>query len=163
MNIPKGIYTIKVSLIGHKTFRMHIKVPSDESENLTIKMDDGSVDMKEIVVTSNPFAGNPKDISQSTLSISNLDMQIKKGASIGETLNFQPGISVRSNGTATYRPVIRGFSNNRILILENGLRMGDLSNSSDDHSVSSDGSNAEKIEVVRVPPAFCTEAMLSEG
>ena len=32
--------------------------------------------------------------------------------------------------------------------------MGDLSNSSDDHSVSSDGSNAEKIEVVRGPASL---------
>ena len=70
---------------------MHIKVPSDESENLTIKMDDGSVDMKEIVVTSNPFAGNPKDISQSTLSISNLDMQIKKGGKHWRNFEFSAG------------------------------------------------------------------------
>jgi iron complex outermembrane receptor protein len=147
--IPGGIYTIKFSLIGHKTYIQKVKVPL--TEPLIIKMEDGAVDIKEVTVTGNPFASDPKEISQSILSLKDLDLQIRKGANLGETLNFQPGISIRSNGTATYRPVIRGFNNNRILILEDGLRMGDLSNTSDDHSVSSDGSSAEKIEVVRGP------------
>ncbi|MCB0743718.1 MAG: TonB-dependent receptor, partial [Ignavibacteriae bacterium] len=69
-------------------------------------------------------------------------------------LNYLPGVSMRSNGIATGRPVIRGFSNNKVLILEDGLRMGDLSNSSDDHGVSDDGSEPEKIEILAGPSSL---------
>ncbi len=151
-NIKKGIYTIKFSYIGHKTVIKKVTVP--QTEPLTIQMEEGSVNLQEVVVTGNPLEIDPKNISQSTLIIANMDLNIKRSSTVGEILNFQPGISLRSNGTAASRPVIRGFSNNRILILENGLRMGDLSNTSDDHAVSDDGMSVERIEVLRGPASL---------
>ncbi len=151
-NIKPGTYSLKISYIGHKTVIKNVTVPL--SEKINIEMEEGTVNLREVVITGNPLAVDPKDISQSTLSIANLDLQIKRGSNIAQSLNFQPGISMRSNGIASARPVIRGFSNNRILILENGLRMGDLSNTSDDHGVSSDGSIPEKIEVLRGPASL---------
>ncbi|MEW6195886.1 MAG: TonB-dependent receptor [Bacteroidota bacterium] len=151
-NIKPGNYSLKISYIGHKTIIKDVTVPL--SEKIYVEMEEGTVNLREVVITGNPLAVDPKDISQSTLSIANLELQIKRGSNIGQSLNFQPGISMRSNGTASARPVIRGFSNNRILILENGLRMGDLSNTSDDHGVTSDGSTPEKIEVLRGPASL---------
>lgn len=151
-NLPKGTYSLKASYIGHRTEIRTISVPA--KDELIIKLREGSVDIQEIVVTGNPFSSDPKEFSQSATTISALDLQIKRGSNLAQTLNFQPGISMRTNGTATARPVIRGFSNNRILILENGLRMGDLSGTSDDHAVSTDGSAPEKIEILRGPASL---------
>ncbi len=151
-NISPGSYTLKITYVGHKTKIVNVSVP--QNEPVIIKLDEGSVDLNEVVVTGNPLSKDPKDISQSTLTIANLELQTRAAANLGQMLNYAPGISMRSNGTAAARPVIRGFSNNRILILENGLRTGDLSNSSDDHALSSDGNAAEKIEVVRGPASL---------
>ena len=151
-NVPAGNYRLRFSYIGHKTVTVNLEIPS--KDELIVLLKEGSVDLNEIVVTGNPFAVNTKELSQSILSLSNLDMQIRRSSTIAQTLNFQPGISMRSNGIAASRPVIRGFSNNRVLILENGLRMGDLSNTSDDHGVSSDGSSAERLEVLRGPASL---------
>ncbi len=151
-NIEHGDYSLNISYIGHKTIIKKVTVPTDEI--IQIEMEEGTVNLKEVIITGNPLAVDPKNISQSTLSIANLDLQIKRSSNVAQSLNFQPGISMRSNGTASARPVIRGFSNNRILILENGLRMGDLSNTSDDHGVSSDGSTPERIEVLRGPASL---------
>ncbi len=151
-NLPQGKYSLKVSYIGHKTVVQNIIIPLEEK--LIIALEEGSVDLQEIIVTGNPLSSDPKEFSQSALAIANLELQLKRGSNLGTTLNYQPGISMRSNGIAAARPVIRGFSNNRILILENGLRMGDLSNTSDDHGVTSDGSTPEKIEIVRGPASL---------
>lgn len=151
-NLNSGIYTFVFSYIGHRTQAIKILIP--DNNELVVKMIDGNVDLEEIIVTGNPLSLDKKDFAQSSIVISNQNLLIKRNSTIAEILNFQPGISVRSNGTAPSRPIIRGFSNNRILILENGLRMGDLSNSSDDHGVSSDGGNAEKIEVLRGPASL---------
>ncbi|MEW6702469.1 MAG: TonB-dependent receptor, partial [Bacteroidota bacterium] len=151
-NIPEGVYSLKTSFIGHKTIVKTISVPI--KDDLIITLEEGSVNLQEVVVTGNPLFSDLKNISQSTLTIANLELQIKRSSNIAQILNYQPGISMRSNGTATARPVIRGFSDNRILILENGLRMGDLSNTSDDHGVSSDGSAPEKIEILRGPASL---------
>jgi iron complex outermembrane receptor protein len=47
--------------------------------------------------------------------------------------------------------VIRGFGGDRIRVLENGMGVGDASNVSEDHAVSTDPLSADRIEVVRGP------------
>ncbi len=151
-DIPEGNYTLRISFVGHQTVIKEITVPLENE--IEIEMIETTIDLGEVTVTGNPLEINPKNIAQTTLLLSKLDLEVKRNSTLGETLNFQPGISVRSNGTATSYPVIRGFSNNRVLVLEDGLRIGDLSNASDDHSISGDGSTPEKIEVLRGPASL---------
>jgi iron complex outermembrane receptor protein len=70
---------------------------------------------------------------------------------LGATLETQPGIAVRGFGPGPARPVIRGFDGDRVLIVEDGLRMGDLSSQSGDHGVNVNPASASRIEVVRGP------------
>ncbi|GAB6281518.1 MAG: TonB-dependent receptor [Ignavibacterium sp.] len=151
-NMSKGKYSLTFSMIGHKSLLKDIEVFSNQ--DIQIEMEETTINLSEVVVTGNPLLSDPKSISQASISISNFDLDIKRSTTIAQILNFQPGISMRSNGIAASRPVIRGFTNNMVLVLEDGLRMGDLSSSSDDHSVSMDGSETEKIEVLRGPSSL---------
>jgi outer membrane receptor protein involved in Fe transport len=63
-------------------------------------------------------------------------------------------MAVTSVGPATARPVIRGLGGDRVLVLEDGARVGDLSSTSSDHALSVDPLNAQRIEVVRGPAAL---------
>jgi iron complex outermembrane receptor protein len=153
-NLKEGKYDIRFSYLGYSTIIKEINLPSEEANNLEIKLNETSIDLSEVIVTGNPFLVETKNLSQSSISLSKLDLIIKNNGTIADALNYQPGVAMRSNGVATGRPVIRGFSNNKVLILEDGLRMGDLSNASDDHAVSDDGSDAEKIEVIEGPSSL---------
>jgi len=153
-NLSSGTYTIRFSYLGYASLTRKITIPSDEASNMIIKMKEAAINFNEIIITGNPFLSETKDLSQATINLSALDLILKSGGTVGEALNFQPGVAMRSNGIATGRPVIRGFSNNKVLILEDGLRMGDLSNASDDHSISDDGSEPEKIEVLEGPSSL---------
>ncbi len=151
-NMPQGKYNLTFSMVGHKTLKKEVDVFSDH--DITIEMEETTINLSEVIVTGNPFLSDPKSISQPSISISNLDLDIRRNTTIAQILDFQPGVTTRSNGIAASRPVIRGFTNNMVLVLEDGLRMGDLSSSSDDHSVSIDGSETEKIEVLRGPSSL---------
>ncbi len=153
-NLEKGEYTLKFTYLGYSTITREIKIPSDENENIRVSMKETGIDLGEVIVTGNPFLVDTKNLTQSSISLSKLDLIVKGGNSIADALNYQPGVAMRSNGVATERPVIRGFSNNKVLILEDGLRMGDLSSSSDDHAMLNDGSDAEKIEVIEGPSSL---------
>lgn len=153
-NLTDGTHVLRFSYLGFASLAKEIIVPSDESSNMVIKMREAAINLNEITVTGNPFLLETKNLSQATINLSALDLILKGGGTVGEALNFQPGVAMRSNGIATGRPVIRGFSNNKVLILEDGLRMGDLSNASDDHSISDDGSEPEKIEVLEGPSSL---------
>jgi len=71
--------------------------------------------------------------------------------SLGATLESQPGVASRSFGPAPARPVVRGLDGDRVLILQDGQRTGDLSGQSGDHSVAVNPAAAQRVEVVRGP------------
>ena len=66
-------------------------------------------------------------------------------------LQDEPGIAKRTFGPGTSRPIIRGFDGDRVLIMQDGMRTGDLSSQSGDHGVSIDPAGLPRIEVVKGP------------
>ena len=88
---------------------------------------------------------------QSTEALGGQELTQELQPTLGATLENQAGIALRSFGPGPARPVIRGMDGDRVLIAENGLRMGDLSSQSGDHGVNVNPASAQRIEVVRGP------------
>ena len=70
---------------------------------------------------------------------------------LGDALENQPGVAKRSFGPGSSRPIIRGFDGDRVLMMEDGIRTGDLASQSGDHGVTIDPNGLERIEIVRGP------------
>lgn len=79
------------------------------------------------------------------------DLQLKIQPSLGDTLMWEPGITSSSFGPGSSRPVIRGFSGDRVRMLSDGVGTGDISQTSADHAVTAESLLAEEIEVLRGP------------
>jgi iron complex outermembrane receptor protein len=75
-------------------------------------------------------------------------------SSLGETLMFEPGISNTSYGPGVGKPVIRGQTGPRVLILQNGLAAQDASTLSPDHANAVEPFLAERIEVIKGPASL---------
>jgi len=103
------------------------------------------------VMSVSPGARNQFESYQPTAVLAGQDLERERQASLGETLQNEPGLSVRSLGPGPSRPVIRGLDGDRVLILQDGQRMGDLSSQSGDHGVNINPGAASRIEVVRGP------------
>ena len=84
-------------------------------------------------------------------TLDSFDLARASSASLGEALQSEPGMASRSFGPGSSRPIIRGFDGDRVLILQDGVRTGDLSSQSADHGTSLDPNAAERIEIVRGP------------
>jgi iron complex outermembrane receptor protein len=70
---------------------------------------------------------------------------------IGDTLTRQPGVSATSFAPGASRPVLRGFSGERVRVLTDGIGSIDVSNTSADHAVTVDPLTVERIEILRGP------------
>src|SRR5262249_55418674 len=68
---------------------------------------------------------------------------------LGETLDHAPGVSSSFYGAGASRPIIRGLGDDRVRVLQNGVGAIDAASASPDHAVTSDGLDAERIEVLR--------------
>jgi len=73
---------------------------------------------------------------------------------VGETLAKQPGVSISGSGPNVARPVLRGLSGERLLILSDGIGSLDVSASSSDHAVAIDPLTAQSIDVLHGPAAL---------
>ena len=103
------------------------------------------------VLSVSPNAKDPFESYQPTTVLSGQDLTIQMAGTLGSVLQNQPGVAQRSFGPGPSRPVIRGLDGDRVLLLENGQRIDDLSSQSADHGVPINPAAASRIEVVRGP------------
>jgi iron complex outermembrane recepter protein len=79
------------------------------------------------------------------------DISRSVSASLADLVRTAPGIEVRTFGPGSERPIIRGFDGDRVLILQDGIRSGDLSSQSGDHGTTIEPASLERVEVLRGP------------
>ncbi|MGB3379749.1 MAG: TonB-dependent receptor [Allopontixanthobacter sediminis] len=91
------------------------------------------------------------DVLAGTSVMQGVELQRSLDGQLGETLAKLPGVSATSFSPGASRPVLRGFSGERVKVLVDGIGAIDVSNTSADHAVSIDPLTAERIEVLRGP------------
>ncbi|ESQ90870.1 TonB-dependent receptor [Asticcacaulis benevestitus] len=108
----------------------------------------------EVVITGSGYKIN-KDALMSHVDILTRDQIDQKPAQgLGDMLAYLPGIRSSSFSPGASRPIIRGLEGFRVLVLNNGMGMVDVSALSQDHAVPSDPTEARRIEVLRGPSAL---------
>lgn len=147
-NIPAGAYHLIVRAEGFVPQRLEFDVQSSPV-SLTVRME-AELHYSEVVSVS-PTGRNQFESYQPAAVLAGQELEKAREGTLGATLQYQPGMATRSLGPGPSRPVIRGLDGDRVLILEDGQRMGDVSSQSADHGVNADPGAASRIEVVRGP------------
>jgi len=154
-SLRPGRYHLTVQLIGYAPAHQDVVVGADgEPVDVTITLRATALSLSGVVVTATPTATDPLNVPQATTELSGDALARRLSSSVAQTLADEPGISVRYNGPAASAPVIRGLQGDRILVLQDGQRTGDLASAAPDHAVSMDPLAAERIEVVRGPASL---------
>ena len=154
--VTPGRYEVYATLIGYAPSRVAVVVPdnSDAPVRITITMRATALQLPGIEITATRVATDPLDLTQSTVELSGQALSRRVSTSVAQTLASEPGVAQRYSGPAASMPVIRGLTDDRIIVLENGERSGDLASSAPDHGVTIDPLRATQIEVVRGPAAL---------
>lgn len=149
-SVPAGRYELVVQRIGYRAHRQTVVVGAAPLL-LTILLQEAPIQLAASVVTGQISERGAADAITATSVLSDAKLERRLDGTLGATVAGTPGVSVTSMGPATARPVLRGMSGDRVLILEDGMRPGDLSSTSMDHAVAMDPLTAQRIEVVRGP------------
>jgi iron complex outermembrane receptor protein len=107
-------------------------------------------ELEEVVVTA-PLQDKASESAVPVTVLSDEELRLKVGRSIGETLKNELGITSQSFGPGVGTPVIRGQSGPRVRVLNNGIGSNDVSAISPDHATSVEPLLAERVEVLRGP------------
>ncbi len=148
--LEPGSYTLTIRAIGFRPVAMKIQHPEDG--DILVRLEAVLLRGEEVIVTGSPLGRSVQ--YQPAQALNSAMLQQKAAPSLGEILDGNPGVSTRSFGSAPARPVIRGMDGDRVLVLQNGERMGDLSGTAVDHAISLDPLSMERVEVIRGPASL---------
>ncbi len=152
-NMPEGNFTLSVHRIGYRTQTQEVSIEeSDKIVNIKLRptvLGSQSVDVvgKEEVLEGSTLEHASKKVFGS-------DLRRNLGNTLSQTLSNLAGFDERKMGSAPGRPVIRGLGDKRVLILQDGIRSGDVSAQSSDHAVTIDPISAQEVEIARGPQAL---------
>ncbi len=146
--IPAGSYHLVIRAAGYLPSRTEITVAAG-SQTWDFRINP-ELHFSEVTSVS-PDGKSQFETFQATNVLGGQELTKEIQGTLGATIENQPGIALRSFGPGPARPVVRGLDGDRVLVVEDGLRMGDLSSQSGDHGVNVNPASASRIEVVRGP------------
>ena len=147
-NIPPGTYDVAARMDRVPDSVQRVMISSNESATADFQMRLRVVG-EQVTVTAT--GGDEVNSIQPVTTLTSSQIVEKNTQSLGDALQDELGVAKRTFGPGTSRPIIRGFDNERVLVLQDGDRIGTLGFQSGDHGEPIDLLNLEKLEVVRGP------------
>ena len=156
----KGAYEFQNVLPGRYDVAAHLDMAPDVVKTVQVTAGnpttaDFQIELsavrEQVTVTATGSEETTFNSIQSVTVIGSQELAKKNPVSLGEALDFELGVAKRSFGPGTARPVVRGFDGDRVLILQDGQRIGALGFQSGDHSEPLDLLSLDRVEVVKGP------------
>src|SRR5688572_5359808 len=152
-NLPPGRYDILAHLDRVPDMVQSVDVKAGETRAVDFQVQLGGL-QEQVTVTASGSEQSVSSSIQSVEVIGSVQLAKKSPVSLGEALDGELGVAKRSFGPGTARPVIRGFDGDRVLVLQDGNRIGGLGFESGDHAEPVDVLNVERVEIVKGPASL---------
>ncbi len=147
--LPAGKAIVHASRVGYSGASATVMLSDNDTARVVIELTEEINSTREIIVEGSHDRGD-----KPVVELSGSALRERLGGTIAETMAKEPGLDQRTMGAAPARPVMRGLGGDRLLLLEDGERTGDLSATSADHAVVLDPLTAQSIEIIRGPGAL---------
>jgi iron complex outermembrane recepter protein len=148
-NLPSGTYGVAFALVGYAPQVRHVSL-GESDLTLDVVLRPTLIELPELQVTASPLATTSLTSPQPVSLLAGEELQANRAPSLGETINALPGVRSFSTGSGVGKPVIRGLSSNRVLVLADGQRL-ESQQWGDEHGPQVEAGEAERIEVIRGP------------
>jgi iron complex outermembrane receptor protein len=148
-DVPAGTFTISFQRIGYAPAVRRI-TSTGGNVSADVAMRESVIELTGVQVTASANATSALDSPQPTSVVAGDALRESQSPSLGETLEGVAGVRSWSSGVGIGKPVIRGLTSNRVLVLDDGQRL-ETQQWGDEHSPNVETANAERIEVIRGP------------
>src|SRR5205809_6302227 len=145
--LPTGRYTLVVRRLGYAPIVATAAVPGLP---LALVLRPSALHLDAVTVTATRSAISPLASPLPTAELSGEQLRRAHEVSLAHALDQIPGVRTLSTGEQVGKPVIRGLTGPRVLVLDNGQRLEDYSWSDDDGPLVA-ARLAALVEVIRGP------------
>jgi iron complex outermembrane receptor protein len=146
--LPPGRYTLVIRRTGFAPAVREIVVAGPQTIDVALEPTAFRLEPVTVTATRSPVAteGSPLPVA----SLAGPALRRAQGVSLAHVLEGLPGLRTLSTGAQIGKPVIRGLTGSRVLVLENGSRLEDYS-WSDEDGPSVETGFVRRVEVIRGP------------
>ncbi len=159
--LAAGGYVLRAERLGYRGATVVVTVGTErarravaESAEVVIELTPSPIALDNLVVTATISERAAAEALRPVSVMTGDVLQRQMTATVAGTLASMPGLAATRMGPSVAQPVIRGLGGDRVLMLEDGIAVGDASNAGADHTTALDPSSARRIEVVRGPGAL---------
>lgn len=149
-SVPPGTYTIVVHQEGFTDSSKKVEVTGTSGVTADFELQISGL-KEDVTVTASGSEQSTFNAIESVSTVNSSQITERAAVGLGDVLSNEAGVSKRSSGPGTSRPVIRGFDGDRVLVSTDGVSVGSLASQSGDHSEPVDALSVERIEVVKGP------------
>jgi iron complex outermembrane receptor protein len=148
-NTQQGNVELHISASGYAHFNHHLTTTTSDKSMVLLTLLPSAIEV--IDITATPFHTSLMESATPVSVLSGEELRQQQASTLGDTLEKQVGVHSNFHAGVASTPIIRGLSGPRVLITQNGLDVSDVSRVGPDHSVASEASTAQQIEVLRGP------------
>jgi iron complex outermembrane receptor protein len=149
--VPAGRHEVVAQRDHLSTTRQEVVVAAGQTVELTFRLQLQAIHEEVNVTASSTGTATNFEAFNSIQTLDSFDLARTAAPTLAAAVERVPGVQSRTFGPGSARPIIRGFDGDRVLLLQDSIRTGDLSSQSGDHGTTIDPASVDRIEVVRGP------------
>lgn len=150
--INHGTQILQFTFIGYDTLVAEVEVHSKDV-HLDIRLQTSEIELNEVIVIGDHFKTGRMEQSQTVQTIDADFLKQQNSGTLINSIQKIPGISAINTGVGIAKPVIRGMSFNRVLVMEQGIKQEGQQWGAD-HGLEIDQYNPERLEIVKGPSSL---------
>lgn len=148
--LAAGRHHLHVERIGYRADAFYVNLPADTTGLSDVRMMPTCIELRQVLVEHSLSRSGDRDQPLSMATIGSDDLDRMREVTLAQSLTHLAGVQVIQTGVSMARPVIRGFSGNRILVQDLGMKQEGQQWGSD-HGLELDPWQVERMEVIRGP------------
>ena len=121
-DVPDGTYGVSFAAIGFRPRVLRVTIKGANAQ-VDVQLLRTLVELPAIQTTATPLGTSSLESPQPLAVLQGEGLANAQAPSLGAVLDGLPGMRNLSTGAGIGKPVIRGLSSNRVLVLENGQRI----------------------------------------
>lgn len=148
-DVHPGTYVVDAHCLGFQSSAQSVIV-NDDTTDVSFSLQEAVIQTNYVVITAErePSTTLESPIAVAVQGDRSLDAQ--RGQSIAGSIDLLPGVREFTGGPVASKPVLRGLTSQRVLVAQDGVRMGSQS-WDEPQAPEMTAFNVDRIEVVRGP------------
>jgi iron complex outermembrane receptor protein len=150
--LAAGIHLIEVVHLGFDSLQTSVNIDS-KNTHVDIILRQRDLELQEVVIIGDHYNTGRVEQAQTVITVDANDIVRQNAGTLINSMSNIPGINAINTGVGIAKPVIRGMSFNRVLVMDKGIKQEGQQWGAD-HGLEIDQYDPERIEIVKGPSSL---------